>query len=308
MFRGSFTALVTPFKNGAFDRAVFEKQIEFQAKHGTTGIVPVGTTGESPTLSHEEHHEVIEIAVRAAKAIGGVGGGPAMQVIAGTGSNATDEALDLTRFAKKAGADAALVVNPYYNKPTQEGLYRHFKAIADAVDIPIILYNIPGRCGITMSNATVARLAKACKNIVAMKEATGSLDSASELCATMEDGFSVLSGDDSLTLPMMAVGATGVISVATNIIPRQVRQMVDAALANDFAAARQIHLRHLELFKSLFIEGNPMGIKTAMAVLGRDTGEMRLPLCEVSAGTRMAVKTALFNAGLLQEGVARDVA
>jgi 4-hydroxy-tetrahydrodipicolinate synthase len=168
----------------------------------------------------------------------------------------------------------------------------------------VVLYNIPGRTGVTMSNATVARLAKVCPTIVAMKEATGSLDSCSELCAMMPAGFTVLSGDDSLTLPMLAVGAAGVISVATNIIPRQIRQMVDAALANDFNAARQVHGRFFELFKALFVEGNPMGIKTAMAILGRDTGEMRLPLCEVSAGARMAIKTALFNAGLVLDNVA----
>lgn len=297
MFRGSFTALVTPFLNGQFDRATFEKQIAYQASNGTNGIVPVGTTGESPTLSHEEHHLVIEIAVQAAKGTG-------MKVIAGTGSNATDEALDLTRFAKKAGADGVLLVNPYYNKPTQEGLFRHFQTIASQVDIPIVLYNIPGRTSITMSNATVGRLVRACPNIVAMKEATGSLDSCSELCAMMPESFTVLSGDDSLTLPMMAVGAAGVISVATNIIPRQIRHMVDYALANDFAAARQIHVRFFDLIKALFVEGNPMGIKTAMSLLGRDTGEMRLPLCEVTPGTRLAIKNALFNAGQLQDNLA----
>ena len=300
MFRGSFTALVTPFRNGAFDRQSFEKQIEFQAKNGTNGIVPVGTTGESPTLSHQEHHEVIEVAVKAAKGTG-------MKVIAGTGSNSTDEALDLTRFAKKVGADGALFVMPYYNKPTQEGMYRHCRAVADAVDIPIVLYNIPGRCGVTMANATVGRLARDCKNIVGMKEATGSLDSCTELCSMFGAGagpFTILSGDDSLTLPMMAVGASGVISVASNIIPREVRQLVDHALTGELAAARKIHLRYFELTKSLFLEGNPMGVKTAMALLGRDTGEMRLPLCEVTPGTRNAIKMALFNVQLIQDAVA----
>jgi len=292
MFRGSFTALVTPFKHNQFDRGAFEKQIEFQAKNGTNGIIPVGTTGESPTLSHEEHRLVFEVAVQAAKGTG-------MKVIAGTGSNSTEEALDLTAYAKKIGADAALMVNPYYNKPTQEGMFQHFKKIALAVDLPIVLYNIPGRTGVTMSNQTVGRLAREFKNIVGMKEATGSLDSCSELCATMPEGFTVLSGDDSMTLPFMSVGALGVISVATNIIPGQVRRMVDAALANDFAAARQIHLKHLELFKALFIEGNPSGVKTAMALLGRDTGEMRLPLWEVSPSTRATIKTVLMNVGLL---------
>jgi 4-hydroxy-tetrahydrodipicolinate synthase len=294
MFSGSLTALVTPFRNGRFDRAGFEKQIEFQAKGGANGIVPVGTTGESPTLSHEEHHEVIEVAVKAAKGTG-------MKVIAGTGSNSTEEALDLTAFAKRVGADGALVVNPYYNKPTQEGMYRHFAELARKVDLPIVLYNIPGRTGVTMSNATVGRLAREFRNIVAMKEATGSLDSCSELCAM---NFPVLSGDDSLTLPMMAVGAAGVISVASNIIPKQIRQMVDAARDQRLDEARQIHLRHFELVKSLFIEGNPMGVKTAMNILGRDTGEMRLPLCEVSSNTRGLIKAALFNAGLIEDNVA----
>jgi 4-hydroxy-tetrahydrodipicolinate synthase len=294
MFSGSYTALVTPFRNGQFDRAAFEKQIDFQAKNGTNGIVPVGTTGESPTVSHEEHREIIEVAVRAAKGTG-------MKVIAGTGSNSTEEALDLTAFAKSAGADAALIVNPYYNKPTQEGLYRHFKEIATKVDLPIVLYNIPGRTGITMANSIVAKLARDFKNIVAMKEATGSVDSCAEL---VRMGFPVLSGDDALTLPFMAVGAVGVISVATNIIPRAIRTMVDAALANDFATARQIHLRHIELFKALFLEGNPMGVKAAMELLGRDTGEMRLPLCEVSEGARQAIRMALFNVQMLQEHAA----
>ncbi len=294
MFSGSFTALITPFRNGQFDRATFEKQIEYQAKNGTNGIVPVGTTGESPTVSHDEHREIIEVAVHAAKGTG-------MKVLAGTGSNSTEEALDLTAFAKQAGANGALIVNPYYNKPTQEGLYRHFKEIATKVDLPIVLYNIPGRTGITMANSTVSRLARDFKNIVAMKEATGSVDSCAELCNM---GFPVLSGDDALTLPFMAVGAVGVISVATNIIPREIRQMVDAALANDFASARKIHLRHIELFKSLFIEGNPMGVKAAMQMLGRDTGDMRLPLCEVSDGARRAIRAALFNVQMLQDNAA----
>jgi 4-hydroxy-tetrahydrodipicolinate synthase len=293
------TALVTPFRNGQVDRAAFEKQIEFQAKNGTQAIVPVGTTGESPTLTHEEHHAVIEMAVKAAKGTG-------MLVIAGTGSNSTDEAIDLHRFAKKVGADGALSVVPYYNKPTQEGLYRHFKKIAEAAELPVILYNIPGRTGITMTNTTTGRLAKECANIVAMKEATGSVDSCSDLCRMMQGNknFTVLSGDDSLTLPMMSVGAVGVISVATNMVPRQVREMVDAALANDFAAARAIHLRHVELFKALFVEGNPMGVKAAMELLHRDTGEMRLPCCEVSTGARAAIRAALFNLALLQDNAA----
>lgn len=295
MFRGSFTALTTPFINNRFDEATFEKQIAFQIKNGTQGIVPVGTTGESPTLTHEEHRRVFEVAVAACRGTG-------VKVIAGTGSNATEEALELTQFAQKIGCDGALMVNPYYNKPTQEGLYRHFKYLADRVNIPIVLYNIPGRTNITMSVATVARLANDCPTIVAIKEATGSLDQASE--TLLNTRLTVLSGDDSLTLPIMAIGGAGVISVATNIVPAEIRAMVDAAARNDFTAARVIHLRLFELFRSLFIETNPIGIKTAMALLGRDTGELRLPLCEASAATTLKIRQTLINTGLLAEGQA----
>lgn len=295
MFRGSYTALVTPFRNNVFDRAAFEKQIAFQAAQGTQGIVAVGTTGESPTLSHEEHHAVIEVAVQAARGTG-------MKVLAGTGSNATDEALDLTRFAKRLGADGALMVNPYYNKPTQEGLYRHFKTIADAVDIPIVLYNIPGRTNVNMSIATMARLARDCRNIVAVKDAAGDVNVTSDIVNGTP--LTVISGDDSLTLPMMAVGAAGVISVATNIIPKEVREMVDLALAGNFARAREIHHRCLALFKVLFIETNPIGVKTAMELLGRDTGELRLPLCAASSANRLVIRQTLINAGLLSDGAA----
>ncbi len=288
MFQGTYTALVTPFTQGIFDAATYERQIAFQAEHGVQGIVPVGTTGESPTLSHEEHHRVVEAAVGAAR-------GTKLKVIAGAGSNSTAEALDLTRHAKRAGADAVLLVNPYYNKPTQEGLYRHFKTIADAVDIPLVPYNIPGRTNITMTVATMCRLRKVCPNIVAIKDAAGNLDLTSEAVAA---GIPILSGDDSLTLPMLAVGARGVISVASNLVPRPVRDMVNAALAGDFAAARGIHLRLFALWKTLFIETNPIPIKTAMAMLGRDTGELRLPLCEPLPANREIIRAALEQAGL----------
>ena len=295
MFRGSMTALTTPFKNNRFDEATFEKQIAFQIKNGTDGVIPVGTTGESPTLTHEEHRRVFEVTVAACRGTG-------VKVIAGTGSNATEEALELTQFAKKIGCDGALMVNPYYNKPTQEGLFRHFKYIADRVDIPIILYNIPGRTGITMTVATAARLARECPTIVAMKEATGSLDQASEMLVHTK--LTVLSGDDSLTLPMLAVGASGVISVATNIVPAEIKEMVTAAARNDFATARAIHQRLFELFKVLFIETNPIGVKTAMQLLGRDTGELRLPLCEASVANRLTIRQTLINVGLLPDGQA----
>ncbi len=291
MFQGTFTALVTPFQArspSGFDRRTLEKQIAFQAGHGVQGIVPVGTTGECPTLSHEEHHEVVEVAVGAARGTG-------LKVIAGTGSNSTDEALALTHHARKAGADGALMVNPYYNKPTQEGLYRHFKTVAQAVDIPIVLYNIPGRTNVTMTVATMCRLTKDCPNIVAIKDAAGNLDLTSEAVAA---GLHILSGDDSLTLPMIAVGARGVISVASNIVPDQVRGLVDAALAGDISTARSWHVRLFALCKALFIETSPIPIKTAMALLGRDSGELRLPLCEASSESRRIIRGALVQAGL----------
>lgn len=289
MFRGTFTALVTPFKNGEFDQSAYEKQIAFQAQHKISGIVPVGTTGESPTLSHEEHHRVIETAVKAARGTG-------MMVIAGAGSNSTDEALALTRHAKKAGANAVLLVNPYYNKPTQEGLYRHFKLIADAVDIPIVLYNIPGRTNVTMATSTMARLARECRNIATVKDAAGNLDLTTEAVGA---GLTVLSGDDSLTVPMISVGAVGVISVASNIVPGDVRTLVEAGLAGDFVTARQVHLKLFTLCKALFVETNPIPVKTAMALLGRDTGEMRLPLCEAAESSRNLIRDTLIKYGLL---------
>ena len=289
MFHGTFTALITPFRNNAIDARAYEQQIAFQARHQLQGIVPVGTTGESPTLSHSEHKQVIEIAVKAARGTG-------LQVIAGTGSNSTDEAIELTRFAQSAGADAVLMVNPYYNKPTQEGLYRHFKAVAEATDIPIVLYNIPGRTGITMTVSTMLRLVKDFKNIVAVKDAAGNIDLTTEAAGA---GLTLLSGDDSMTLPMMAVGAKGVISVGSNIVPGQVRSLVDAAAAGDFAGARAIHHKLFALCKALFIETNPIPVKTAMAMLGRDTGDMRLPLCAMAEANRELLKQALVRAGLL---------
>ena len=289
MFKGTFTALVTPFNRGGFDAARYAQQIAFQARHKVTGIVAVGTTGESPTLSHDEHHLVIETAVRAGHKAG-------LQVMAGTGSNSTAEAVDLSRHAQRAGADAVLSVNPYYNKPTQEGLYRHFKTIAQSVKIPVVLYNIPGRTNVTMTVATMARLANDCANITTVKDAAGNLDLTTEAVAA---GLTVLSGDDSLTLPMMAVGAVGVVSVASNIVPGEVRKLVEAALAGDFVRGRRLHQRIFGLCKALFVETNPIPIKTAMAMLERDTGEMRLPLCEPADGNREVIRRALSQIGLL---------
>ncbi|MEM1445670.1 MAG: 4-hydroxy-tetrahydrodipicolinate synthase [Planctomycetota bacterium] len=272
---GAYTALVTPFRDGQLDEARLAENIEAQIAAGMTGVVPVGTTGESPTLSHAEHQTVIEQTV---KAVNG-----RCQVVAGTGSNATTEALSLTRHAHRAGANAALMVNPYYNKPSQEGLYRHFMTVADDVDLPIVLYNIPGRTNVTMSADTVARLGKH-PNIVAVKEATGSLDLASEIMQQAGDDVTVISGDDSLTLPLMAIGGTGVISVLGNLNPAKVVALVAAASSGDLAGARAIHHELFPLCKAMLsLAVNPVVIKTALKLLGRDTGELRLPLCEMPA-------------------------
>ena len=271
MLKGTYTALVTPFRDDAVDFDRLAENVNFQIDHGIDGVVPVGTTGESPTLTHDEHRAVIEKTVEAAAG--------RAQVIAGTGSNATAEALSLTQHAAAAGADMALMVNPYYNKPTQEGLFRHFMTVADAVDLPICLYNIPGRTNVTMSADTVVRLAEH-PNIVAIKEATGSLDLASEIASRSD--ITIISGDDSLTLPLMAVGGSGVISVLSNLLPDRVKALVDAAADGDFATAKQ---RHLELFGlckgCLTLATNPIPIKAALKLAGRDTGELRLPLTEL---------------------------
>ncbi len=288
MFSGTFTALITPFKNDRVDEAAFARQIKAQVDAGVTGIVPVGTTGESPTLSHEEHRRVIEVAVALARGTG-------VKVIAGTGSNSTAEAIELTAYAKASGADAALLVNPYYNKPTQEGLIRHFTAIARQVDIPIVLYNIPGRTNVTMTVSTMKRLTSECKNIVAVKDAAGNLDMTSEAVGA---GLMVLSGDDSLTLPMMAVGAKGVVSVASNIVPEMVVSLVKLAAAGDFSGARTIHHKLFALCRALFIETNPIPIKAALQMVGRDSGELRLPLCEIAESNRAVVRAALQAVGL----------
>jgi 4-hydroxy-tetrahydrodipicolinate synthase len=279
MFSGAMTALVTPFRDGTVDEARLREQVEFQIKNSIDGLVPVGTTGESPTLDFPEHERVIALTVEIAKG--------RVPVIAGTGGNATTEALELHSFAKRAGATASLSVNPYYNKPSPEGLYRHFMTLADKVDLPIVLYNIPGRTGITMSPQTVARL-NAHPNIVAIKEATGSLDMASEIMSLCD--ITVVSGDDSLTLPLMSIGAKGVISVASNLLPAQVKQLTKLALAGNFAEAMTVHRKLFPLFKSLFLDGNPAGIKHALKVAGRDTGEMRLPLWEANEAARKAIE------------------
>jgi len=292
MFKGAFTALVTPFRNGQVDYDRLKSNVSFQISEGIDGLVPVGTTGESPTLSHDEHDKVIEAVVEAADG--------KVPVIAGTGSNATDEALRLTQHAKEAGVTASLQVNPYYNKPTQEGLYRHFMTIADRVDLPMVLYNIPGRCGVGLTVDTIARLAQH-PNIVAIKEATGSLDMASEIAQRCDpENFIILSGDDSLTLPLASVGGKGVISVLSNLVPARIKALTDAILSGDLPRARTLHLELFPLCKAMFIETNPIPIKTAMMLNGMDTGELRLPMFEMADHNRATLESVLKKHGILQ--------
>ncbi|HEX8341902.1 MAG TPA: 4-hydroxy-tetrahydrodipicolinate synthase [Tepidisphaeraceae bacterium] len=286
-FSGAMTALITPFRDDKLDEARFRQQIERQIEGGVSAIVPVGTTGESPTVSVEEHARVIELAVEVAAG--------RVAVIAGTGANATSEAIELHRRARGAGADACLSVNPYYNKPSQDGLVAHFMAITEAVDLPIVLYNIPGRTGITMTPATVAKL-HAAGNFPCIKEATGSLDIATEIMQLCD--ISVVSGDDSLTLPLMSVGGTGVISVLSNLMPRKVADLVAAFARGDAMLAAQIHHDVFQLTKSLFLDGNPAGIKAAMNIAGLDSGELRLPLVPASAATRAAIASQMHRLGI----------
>lgn len=289
MIQGAMTAIVTPFRDGQVDYDRLAQNVEFQIEGGIDGLVPCGTTGESPTLSHDEHRKVIEKVIEFAKG--------RVKVVAGTGSNSTSEALELTKHAKQCGADAALMVNPYYNKPTQEGLYRHFASVADDVGLPICLYNIPGRTGIALTPQTVARLAEH-DAIVAVKEATGSLDMASEILTLCD--IDVVSGDDSLTLPLMSVGGKGVISVLSNLIPKQIKTLVEAAAGNDFQQAQQYHLELFPLFKGMFIETNPIPIKSAMAMVGMDTGELRLPMCEMAEENAIKLRKLMEDAGLIE--------
>jgi len=292
MFRGTYTALVTPFRDGAIDEAALTALVEWQIESGITGLVPVGTTGESPTLDHAEHTHVIKLVVDAARG--------RCKVIGGTGSNSTNEAIVLTQDAEAAGADAALLVTPYYNKPTQEGLFRHYQAIASRTKLPIILYSIPGRCGIEIAVDTAVRLARECPNIVSIKEAGGSVERVSQLRAALPAGFTILSGDDSLTLPFMSVGAEGVISVASNIIPREMARMVEAFSAGNLPEARELHSRYYPLFRDLFIETNPIPIKTAVSMAGRIAPEFRLPLCEMSPANAAKLLATLRNLNLVK--------
>lgn len=276
-FTGVYTALATPFSDGTFDRDSFVRLIEHQIAGGVDGIVPVGTTGESPTLSHQEHCEVVELAVKTANG--------RCKVMAGTGSNCTDEAVSLTKEAEKAGADGALLVAPYYNKPTQEGLFLHYRAVADAVGIPLVLYSIPGRCGIEIGVETTLRLSESCPNIRCIKEAGGTVERVSALRRALPSDFLILSGDDSLTLPFLSVGASGVISVASNLLPAEIVALVSAWMEGRPSEAREIHLRLYQVFKDLFIESNPVPVKHALARAGIiRSAEVRLPLAPFSSG------------------------
>ncbi len=289
MFTGAMVALVTPFQGGEIDFETLDELVDFQLDNGIDAIVPVGTTGECPTLSHEEHKRVIEAVV---KRVGG-----ATRVIAGAGSNSTAEAIELTTFAKKVGADATLQVCPYYNKPTQEGFYQHFKAIAEEIDLPMVLYNIPGRCGAGLTPETVARLAEI-DNIVAIKEATGSLDQASEIA--MRCDITIISGDDSLTLPLASIGAKGVISVVANIVPADVKALTDLILEGDLVSARQWHRKLFSLSKNMLtLATNPIPIKAAMAMLDMCSEELRLPMTPLEDNKKDSLRKTLKDYGLL---------
>lgn len=291
MFTGTYTAIVTPFKSGKIDDPGLERVVRSQIKGGVDGIVPVGTTGESPTLSYDEHIYVVRRAVELANG--------KVKVMAGTGGNSTEEAIYLTKAAEQAGADGSLQVAPYYNKPTQDGLFYHFSAIAETTKLPIVLYSIPGRCGIEIAVDTVVRLAKACKNIVGIKEAGGVPDRVSQIRLALGPKFNILSGDDSLTLPFMSVGADGVVSVASNIIPKEVSQMVSAFARGQVKAAQKMHNKFFPLFRNLFIETNPVPIKAALAMKNIIQEEYRLPLVPMNAKNREVLKKTLQECGVL---------
>jgi len=284
-FQGSFVAMVTPFRNGKVDEAKLRELVEFHITHGTDGLIPCGTTGESPSLSHDEHRRVVELVIEAARG--------RIRVVAGTGSNSTAEAIDMTKHAERAGATGALVVNPYYNKPTQEGLYRHFRAVAESVAIPILLYNIQSRTAINVETDTMARLVRDVKNIVGVKEASGSLDQMSQVIAACGPDFSVLSGDDNITLPLLAIGGSGVVSVIANILPRETSDMVHAALDGDWKRARDLHYRLFPLARAAFLETNPIPIKEAMAMAGMLEPEFGLPMCRMGDAHREKLRAIL---------------
>ena len=285
MFRGTFTAIVTPFRNGAVDFTALAKLIEGQIAAGITGIVAVGTTGESPTLTHDEKHQVIQHTIKIAKG--------RCQIIAGAGTNSTRDSIEAAKFAEKAGADGALLVAPYYNKPSQEGLFRHFKAIAEVTKLPIMLYNIPGRCSVDILPETVIRLAENCRNVVSIKEASGSVERVAELRCRLPNEFTILSGDDGLTLPFMSVGAGGVVSVASNLFPAELCSLVRSCQSGDFKSAENLHRKMRPIFKDLFIEPNPVPVKTALAWRGAISFEVRLPLCEMAEPNQARLRKTL---------------
>ncbi|MFA4842618.1 MAG: 4-hydroxy-tetrahydrodipicolinate synthase [Candidatus Omnitrophota bacterium] len=291
MFRGSMVAIVTPFQNAKFDEKTFRDLIEFQLKNGTSGIVPCGTTGESATLSFEEHDRVIEITIEQVR--------KRVPVIAGTGSNSTEEAIILTKHAAKAGADASLQVSPYYNRPTQKGLYEHFKAVAESVDIPIILYNIASRTGVNIEPETIAKLAAECKNIVGVKEASGNLEQMSRIKLLCPKNFALISGDDGLTLPVLSIGGTGIISVVANIVPQMTADLVAEFELGNIKKAQEVHYKLLPLVKAMFIETNPIPVKTAMGLLGLCKPDLRLPMCPMSAENVEKLRKALKDYGLI---------
>jgi 4-hydroxy-tetrahydrodipicolinate synthase len=290
MFKGSFTALVTPFKGGSVDDKAFQQLVEWQIAEGSHGLVPVGTTGESPTLSHEEHKHVIELCIKTAK--------KRVPVIAGAGSNSTAEAIDFTLHAKKAGADAVLHSTGYYNKPTQEGLYQHYRAIAESTSLPIMVYNVAGRTGSNVETATLVRLA-AIPNIVGVKEASGNIAQICDVRRNLPAEFLVVSGDDAITLPVMSVGGQGVISVAGNEIPGEMARLVEAVERNDWAAARALHHKYLPLMMINFVESNPIPVKTAMAKMGLLADVFRLPMVPPSEASRRRIEAVLADLDLV---------
>jgi len=292
MFAGTHTAIITPFRNGQIDDAALRRLVDFQFDNGVSGVVPCGTTGESPTLDYEEHERVVQLTVEFARGRG--------IVMAGTGSNSTREAIELTQEAEAAGANASLQVAPYYNKPTPEGLFQHFKAIAESTKLPIMLYSIPGRCGIEIGLEVLVRLAECCPNIRAIKEAGGNPERVSQMRQVLPPDFEILSGDDGLTLPFMAVGGVGVVSVAANLIPKQISEMVGLALKGDYVGAGAIHRQFYPLFAAfLKLSTNPIPIKTAMALAGHCTDELRLPLAPMEAAKTEDLKATLQKLGLL---------
>jgi 4-hydroxy-tetrahydrodipicolinate synthase len=290
MFTGSMVALVTPFKEGKVDWQSLEALVDFHIQNGTNGIVPCGTTGESATLDHKEHHEVIERVIKAVN--------KRIPVIAGTGSNSTTEAVALTKEAEKAGADGALMISPYYNRPTQEGIYQHYKKVASEVSIPIIVYNIPGRTGSKIEPETLARLAEI-KNVAGVKEATGSVDQAIDVIRLCGDNLAVYSGEDSLTFSLMALGGKGVISTVANIAPKEMAELTNACLDGKWGRGRDLQLKLVPLIRSVFIETNPIPIKTALALMGKCSGELRLPLTRMSEGNLKTLRKTMTDFALL---------